>query len=220
VRTDRYRLVRTDRGDALYDMQADPGQAHDLARREPGTVRTLAAAYDAWWADVSRGIPAEPLPLPIGHAGAPAVKLQAPEAELAGGLAYFGKSGWAHDWIAREGWAAPGAAASWRVQAAAPGRYDVTLKYALKPGDEGATVRLAAGERAVEVTLREPHDPPVHPSPDRVPRTEVGARDWAEIPLGALDLPAGGSRLVLTARPAGPTTAGPEVKAVVLRRRN
>jgi arylsulfatase A len=222
VRTDRYRLVRTGRGTALYDLRDDPGQARDLSRREPDTARELSAAYDSWWADVSRGIPGEPLPIPVGHPEAPAVELPAPAAALAGGLSYFGKSGWAHDWIAREGWSGTGAAASWRVDAAAPGRYEVALRYALKPGEEGATVRVAAGESVAEGTLREAHDPPViRPTHDRVPRTEVGERAWREVSIGSLSLPEGVSTVVLTASPAGPESgAGPEVKAVVLRRRD
>ena len=32
----------------LFDLEADPAEAHDLARARPGTVRDLASAYDAW----------------------------------------------------------------------------------------------------------------------------------------------------------------------------
>jgi len=51
VMTDRWRLID---GKALYDMNADPGQKRDVATDHPDTVQELRAAYDAWWADVSK----------------------------------------------------------------------------------------------------------------------------------------------------------------------
>jgi arylsulfatase A-like enzyme len=46
VMTDRWRLVN---GAELYDMDADPGQARDLATTHPDRVAELRARYDAWW---------------------------------------------------------------------------------------------------------------------------------------------------------------------------
>jgi len=55
VRTDRYRAVRTGASWELYDMRSDPGQKSDIAGREPKVAADLAAAYDAWFVDVTRG---------------------------------------------------------------------------------------------------------------------------------------------------------------------
>ncbi len=46
VMTRRWRLVH---GGELYDIQADPGQQHDVAKEHPETVRQLRDDYEAWW---------------------------------------------------------------------------------------------------------------------------------------------------------------------------
>ncbi len=48
--TDRWRLVD---GKELYDMQADPGQTHDLAADHPTEVAILRQQQKEWYADVS-----------------------------------------------------------------------------------------------------------------------------------------------------------------------
>ncbi|MFB6295867.1 MAG: arylsulfatase [Halobacteriales archaeon] len=49
VLTERWRLIR---GEELYDIQADPGQEHDVADEHPAVVDRLRAAYEEWWDDV------------------------------------------------------------------------------------------------------------------------------------------------------------------------
>jgi arylsulfatase A-like enzyme len=44
--TQRWRYVN---GAELYDMQADPGQATNVADRHPEVVAELRAAYETWW---------------------------------------------------------------------------------------------------------------------------------------------------------------------------
>jgi hypothetical protein len=51
VMTDRWRLVN---GRELYDMQSDPGQQRDIAKKRPGTVARLTHAYEGWWRSVGR----------------------------------------------------------------------------------------------------------------------------------------------------------------------
>jgi arylsulfatase len=49
VRIGKWKLVkRWPRAWELYDMDADRTELHDLAAREPGRVREMAAQYDAW----------------------------------------------------------------------------------------------------------------------------------------------------------------------------
>ncbi len=45
VRNHRFRLV----GDALFDMQEDPGQTTNVAEGHPEVVRQMREAYDEWW---------------------------------------------------------------------------------------------------------------------------------------------------------------------------
>jgi hypothetical protein len=50
VMADRWRLVN---GKELYDVEADPGQQHDVAEAHPEVVAELRATYEAWWSDTS-----------------------------------------------------------------------------------------------------------------------------------------------------------------------
>ncbi|MHB8898038.1 MAG: arylsulfatase [Thermoguttaceae bacterium] len=46
----RWRLVH---GKELYDIQADPGQAQDIADRNPDVVNRMQAHYRQWWSEVA-----------------------------------------------------------------------------------------------------------------------------------------------------------------------
>jgi len=48
--TQRWRLVG---GKSLYDIQADPGQEHDVAKKYPDVFNKLRSDYEAWGADIS-----------------------------------------------------------------------------------------------------------------------------------------------------------------------
>ena len=65
VLEERWRLVD---GKELYDIQADPAQAEDIAADHPEEVARLRAAYDAWWAEVT-GPAHQYVEIPIGAEG-------------------------------------------------------------------------------------------------------------------------------------------------------
>lgn len=68
IRDARYSLVSTRGGPApdwqLFDLQADPGQTHDLAAASPGEVSRLSGEYERWWASVQPGLVNETAALP------------------------------------------------------------------------------------------------------------------------------------------------------------
>ena len=49
VRNQRWRLVGPD---TLYDMQANPGEQHNVADQHPEVVKRMLQAYEAWWDEV------------------------------------------------------------------------------------------------------------------------------------------------------------------------
>ena len=49
VMTSRWRLVNRTQ---LYDVQADPGQKHDIANQHPKVVNRLTQFYEAWWKEL------------------------------------------------------------------------------------------------------------------------------------------------------------------------
>lgn len=54
VAQDRYKWISPEHGPAeLYDVRADPGETVNLASSLPDRVRDMAAAYNAWFDDVS-----------------------------------------------------------------------------------------------------------------------------------------------------------------------
>jgi arylsulfatase A-like enzyme len=59
----RWRLIN---GVELYDIQADPGQTHDVAAEHPEVVAELREGYERWWAIVSAQFDGT-IPIAIGQ---------------------------------------------------------------------------------------------------------------------------------------------------------
>jgi arylsulfatase A len=194
VRTDRWLLVNADQ---LYDIPEDPGQKRNLAPRHPETVRELRRAYEKSLEDVLGGRTLGAPPIPVGHPEENPVHLPPPQARLEGGLAYYGKAGWAHDWITN--WRETSDAAYWEIDVARAGAFQVALRYLCATAGTGSRVRVTAGGASVEGTIVEatPMDP--RPSRDVIPRTETPEMHWKLLPLGSLKLPAGRTRLTVQA---------------------
>ena len=47
--TDKWQLVRDDKGDHLYSLEADPFELEDVAAQRPEVARSLARELDAQW---------------------------------------------------------------------------------------------------------------------------------------------------------------------------
>ena len=191
VRTDRWRLVRDDSTWALYDMRADDGERVDVAAAYPDVTARLGAAYDAWFADVSRGLDA-PRHVPVGYAEAPEVALPAVESRFAGGVRYAGESGWANDWLT--GWGGPDGVATWAVDVVEAGLYAVDVDVTAPA--EGVRLRVSSGDAHTEADVPA-FDPPLTPSPDRVPRGEVYGKPWARVAVGTLRLGRGPAEIAV-----------------------
>jgi hypothetical protein len=156
VRTQQYRLVNRGEGYELYDMVADPEQKRDIADQHPGVAQRLAAAYEAWYRDVtSRGTEA-PL-LPVGHPKTDVVALQAEDSTLEGKLKFRRKQGWAHDSVLN--WGSRDDRVVWNIDVLQSGRYEVSLLIGCGAADIGNRVRIEAGGQSVEAEIRRAHDP-------------------------------------------------------------
>ncbi|MFH1920004.1 MAG: arylsulfatase [Planctomycetota bacterium] len=218
VRSQRYRGVFERKGWQLYDMVDDPGETKDLAGEQAETLDKLRAAYDAWFADVTRA-GFDPIPVPVGHPERPLVVLPGHEAFLhpamGEGISYGGRAGWANDWVAN--WTSLDSYPRWEVDVVRGGRYEITLMYVCPAADVGSKIRVEVGGKSLEGVVREAYDPPPIPRPDRVPLKEAMDRLWAPLPLGTVELPKGRTQLAVKAV----SLAGRKVmdlKAVRLRR--
>jgi len=212
IRTPQYRWVREGKEAQLYDMIADPGQASDIAADHP----EIAARFDEVFAEQvlsAVDVWTKPPPIPVGHDAAPVVRLDGPESILSGGPKLYGKhpnNSWITEWTSTEG------AARWDLDVVRDGTYEVTVRYVCAEENLGARMQVAAGGASAEAEVTQAHDPAYLPSPDRVPRTEVHEKEWAELIIGPLNIEKGSATLELRATSI-PGASAPDIKVVVLR---
>ena len=133
ARSQRYKLVQpAGAGDAtggwvpafkLYDMSADPLEERDLAGARPDVVASMKAEYDAWFEDVTRGLPR------------PRIAIGAPEENPV----RLTRQDWRGP---RAGWT-PSSLGHWDVDVVRAGEYHVTVRIA--PRDRAGTLSLSLG---------------------------------------------------------------------------
>ncbi len=210
VRNAQYRAVNTGKAWELYDMQADPGQKHDLAETEAELTRDLSKKYDAWWRDVA---PEKFvwMPVPIGYEGHDRVEISAADAREMPGLKFNGRHP-NNAWLT--GWTSLDSHAAWQLDAVRDGTYRVTLQYLAET--EGARVRVSVGKSSGEATLAATPFKQI-PSPDRSPREEVYEMQWATTPLGEVQLEKGLNTLRIDALEK-PGAEVMQLKAVIVER--
>ena len=197
VRTPRHRFVYTSKGCELYDMAADPGQTTDISEDEPGLLAKLRGAYEAFFADVTGGQSFARISVPVCYERAPVVRLEAPLADLSGGLQFKFEHGWAHDWLTN--WRSTGDAASWRIDVIRPGSYEVALMYACSEQDVGGRLRVEVGDSVAEAVVETAHDPDPIPSPSRAPYSVAPEKEWAVLVFPPVELKEGQTALTVRA---------------------
>ena len=137
VMTDRWRLVN---GKELYDINADPGQQTNLARRHPTVGSRLGKFYDAWWQELEPTF-GQPTAIYLGAKG-----------PLANPVTLT-----CHDWIAdgstpwnqrhiRNAEKKPSNTGFWAVDVKSAGEYTVELRRWPREVDRAITADLEAGE--------------------------------------------------------------------------
>lgn len=226
VRTQRHRLVREIKGSGggskakanddsatpwqLYDMEADPGQEKDVAKEHPEIVKQLSAAYDAWFADISRdGL--RRFPIPVGHAEHNPVELHAPQAFYDKPLHFASGPGFANDWLT--GWTDKNAKVRFEIEVVAAGDYDVELAYGALAETK---VRIGTGDFALDATIPAAPAPELPlPHRDDEGRSRYRNRGWSHQKLGTLTLKAGPTTLSLESL----SSTGIDLKHLQLTRR-
>ena len=136
VMTDQWRLVN---GKELFDINADPGQKTNLAKRHPKVVSRLAKFYEVWWQEL---VPTfgQPTAIYLGH-----------PAPMANPVTLT-----CHDWIAdgstpwnqrhiRNAEKKPSNTGFWAVDIKTTGEYTVELRRWPKETDRAITADLEAG---------------------------------------------------------------------------
>jgi arylsulfatase A-like enzyme len=195
VRTQRYRAVLEAGGKKneanawqLYDMREDPGQKNDISKNNPEVVKKLSAAYKEWFRDVTKNGFAKPR-IPLGYDEHNPVRLYAPQSSFTGNIRFFAGTGFANDWLT--GWTNAADKISFALDVVRTGVFEVELAYACKPENAGSKIRVSAGEKFVEATVKAASAeeiPLAHR--DNGKETYVN-RNWGKLKLGQLRLEKG-----------------------------
>lgn len=192
ARTQQYKMVN---GSELYDLLADPGEKTNIAASQPEVFSKLKGEYEKWFASTLEGFSIGAPPIPVGYKEENPAKLTAPQAYLQGGLRYFMKQGYAHDFVT--GWSGAGDAMTWKVEARVAGKYRIRAEY--RCADPGPVVALSHAGKTHEakvtagVQMEEIHLP--HRAHNGA---EAPVVHWGQLDFGRIALPRGASELKLS----------------------
>lgn len=196
VRTQQYRLGGSG---ALFDMEADPGQRHDISKEQPEVAARLRTALANWKKEIAGYYNlTENRPYPVGYVEFPVTVLPARDGKPGGGVERSSKapncSYFTH-------WTNTDDAMTWDVDIHTPGTYQVELFYTCPKDDVGSAIELRLGESSLQGQISEAHDPPLRGAEhDRASRgSESFVKTWHPLDLGLVDLTAGRGDLTLRA---------------------
>ena len=196
VRTQQYRL---DTNGRLYDLDADPGQQHDLSKKLADKTRQLRTAVADWRSDVLaelRRDESDDRPFTVGYS--PTTPLPARDGEPHGNITRSSK---APNCSFFQNWTSTDDAITWDIDVHKPGKYEATVYYTCPAADVGSVVELAFGDRTARGKVTDAFDPPLMGRErDRVHRGhESLVKDFKPLSLGTFELPAGRGPLTLRA---------------------
>lgn len=209
VRSQRFRL---DPEGKLFDIEADPGQQHDVSSQFPAEAGRLREAVRGWQAEVAPHVGPDERPFPVGHAEL--TVLPARDGVPHGGIQ---RSARAPNCSYFTNWASTSDSMTWDIEVGEESAYEISIHYAA--AEAGSTIEASFEGVTVRGSVTEVHDPePYGAEADRVPRIgESLVKDFRPLVLGSATLPKGRGTLALKATSlAGRHVA--EVRYVVLRR--
>lgn len=192
ARTQRFKMVD---GTALYDIQNDPGEQHNLVDENPDVLARLDSTYRAWWHEVTAERGFDIRPIPVGLTADP-VHLKPHHGRVQGRLEYTGlrglhagvqrigthPSGVDGDWIAN--WTSTEDLMRWQIDVTEAGPYAVTLALHVPAEEAGSIVEIRVGE----VVLT-----------GEVPVADVPLGTWKPVVFGDVELEAGLQTLTIQA---------------------
>jgi len=196
VRTQLYRLDHTGK---LFDMQADPGQDHDISKEKPKVASRLRKAVAEWKQQVLPESRKDDRPFPVGYPEFPATILPARDGVPHGNILRSAKApncSYFTNWTGKED------KITWDIEVANTGQYEAVVFYTCPMNDVGSTIELAFNKNKIRGKVTEPHDPPaVGAEFDRTGRgSESFVKDFRPLNLGTFRLEKGRGELALSAK--------------------
>lgn len=128
----------------LFDLQSDAGETKNIAEQHPEHVKRLRRAFTDWFDSVTAGQRYTPIAIPVKGQ---AVAIQPSWATWTGEHIAYTFDG--YDWDTIDSWKQPGENATWLLDVATPGDYDVRLTYGCRPLDAGGTIVLSVGDQTL-----------------------------------------------------------------------
>ncbi len=194
VRTQQYRL---DNNGKLFDMEADPGQHHDISADKPALTKRLSKAVKEWRDELlPKG--EDDRPYPVGYAQFPMTQLPARDGVPHGKVE---RSARAPNCSFFTNFKSLEDSITWDVEVATTGNYEAEVYYTCPAADVGSTVELGLNGSSIKGKVIEPFDPPLTGAEhDRVKRaTESYVKEFKPLHLGGIALKAGRGQLTLRA---------------------
>ncbi|HOX56060.1 MAG TPA: arylsulfatase [Candidatus Paceibacterota bacterium] len=211
VRTQRYRL---DDNNQLFDMQADPGQDHDISAAEPEVSSRLSTARSEWMADLLSGFKDHHRPFTVGYPQFPGSQLPARDGVPHGNVQ---RSANAPNCSYFKNWTGTNDSITWDVEVATTGKYEAVIYYTCPGADIGSLIELNFPGSRVQGKVSPANDPPLSGAGhDRVPRQgESYVKDFKPLRLGTVELKQGRGLMTLRALSV-PGKQVMDVRSVVL----
>jgi hypothetical protein len=211
VRTQRYRLDDSNR---LFDMEADPGQDHDVSAVETEVSTRLSKARAKWKAELLPGLRDDERPFTVGYPQFPITQLPARDGVPHGNIK---RSASAPNCSFFTNWVSATDRVTWDVEVANAGKYETVVYYTCPAADTGSTIELSLNGSRVQAKVSEANDPPLRGAEhDRVPRQgESYVKDFKPLRLGVIELGKGRGTLTLRALDV-PGKQVMDVRSVVL----
>jgi arylsulfatase A-like enzyme len=195
VRTQRYRL---DDGNKLFDMDADPGQDHDVAGAQKEVTDRLMKAKAKWKAELLPGLENDRRPFTVGYRAFPTAQLPARDGVPHGRIK---RSASAPNSSFFKNWSDLEDSITWDIEVATSGNYAADVYYTCAEANTGSTIELSFKGSRIPGKVSEAHDPPLMGAEhDRVPRQgESYVKDFKPLHLGTFELEKGRGLLTLRA---------------------
>ncbi|MEO1614843.1 MAG: arylsulfatase [Planctomycetota bacterium] len=210
VRTARYRMHSDG---SLYDIEKDPGEQSDLAKRRPDIASHLREQLERWLDTLPDQ--KEDRPFPIAHPSAEWTQLPARDASSTGGITRSNRFPNCTYFL---NWNETTSEILWDVEALSEGDYEVQMYYACNEDQLGSTVELSIGESRTTAKIETAVESDFIGSPnDRKERAEGDVKRWGTMSLGKLHLSPGRAKLRLRATSIAKDSVA-EMRLLMLRR--
>ena len=194
VRSQQFRL---DHRGALFNIDDDPGQYHDVSQEYPFRHRQLRDALNRWNDEMTSEIASTERPFLIGHPDYASTQMPARDAKEQGDIK---RSNRFPNCSFFTEWRDPDDFITWNAEVLTRGDYAVDLYYACAEKDLGATIALSWKNARLNTTINKANDPPLAGAEhDRIVRAESYVRDFKPLRMGVIALEKGRGTLRLQA---------------------